>query len=132
MIGGTNSAYGALNIPASTRDPGIAVDPSIYDDVDDRYDNDNIALMSMAEAQDLIAGKPEGNFCLRLSGSEPNCLVITTICNGQVLHLVLARPVEIPLATENLLENTDGGVLRGSEHPSIVLSGRHPATFCAC
>ena len=32
-----------------------------------------------------------------------------------------------PLATDNLLENTDG-VLR----PIIVLSGRHPATFCLC
>ena len=36
-----------------------------------------------------------------------------------------------PVATENLLENTDG-VLRGgggSEHPISVLSGRQPATF---
>ena len=41
------------------------------------------------------------------------------------------RPVEIPLATDNVLENA-GGVLRGSEHPSGVLSGRHPATFYAC
>ena len=33
-----------------------------------------------------------------------------------------------PLATKNLLENTDGG----SEHPTSVLSGRQPATFCVC
>ena len=33
-----------------------------------------------------------------------------------------------PLATENLLENIDGG----SEHPIIVHSGRHPATFYLC
>ena len=41
---------------------------------------------------------------------------------------VLERPVETPppLATaDNLLENTDGG----SEHPTSVLSGWHPATF---
>ena len=37
----------------------------------------------------------------------------------------LAWPVEISLATENLLENT-GGVLRP---PIGVLSGRQPATF---
>ena len=40
-----------------------------------------------------------------------------------------------PLATENLLENSDR-VLRplggGSEHPIIVLSGRQPATFYSC
>ena len=34
-------------------------------------------------------------------------------------------PVEPPSATENLLENTDGGW----EHPISVLSGRYPATF---
>ena len=35
------------------------------------------------------------------------------------------RPVEIPFATENMLENT-GGV------PTGVLSGRQPATFYLC
>ena len=41
-----------------------------------------------------------------------------------------------PLATDNLLENTDGHSDRGrgggSEHPIIVLSGRPPATFYLC
>ena len=41
-----------------------------------------------------------------------------------------------PLATENLLENTDG-IPRSlwstpSEHPRVVLSGRQPATFYLC
>ena len=45
-------------------------------------------------------------------------------------------PSNPPLATENLLENTDG-VLRvcvggGSEHPISVLLGRQPATFYLC
>ena len=34
-----------------------------------------------------------------------------------------------PLATENLLKNTDGGRAGDSEHPVSVLSGRQPATF---
>ena len=41
-----------------------------------------------------------------------------------------------PLATENLLENTDGVLRRerggGSEHPISVLSRRQPATFNLC
>ena len=34
-----------------------------------------------------------------------------------------------PLATENLLENTDGGGGRKGGQPVVVLSGRQPATF---
>ena len=46
----------------------------------------------------------------------------TFICVG------CAGTFEIPSATENLPENTDGGE-RGSAHPTSALSGRQPTTF---
>ena len=52
--------------------------------------------------------------------------------DNSTIHIVWTGwPVEIPLATYNLLENTDW-LPQGSEHPMSVLSGRHPATFCVC
>ena len=61
-------------------------------------------------------------------------VVVTAIISFILGIEVGRRPVEIPLATYNLLENTDG-VLRTpppSPPPIIVRSGRHSATFYLC
>ena len=52
--------------------------------------------------------------------------------DNSTIHIVWTGwPVEIPLATYNLLENTDW-LPQGSEHPMSVLSGRQRATFYLC
>ena len=40
VIGGTNATYGLGGMPATTREAGIPVDPSIYDDRDEKFDNE--------------------------------------------------------------------------------------------
>lgn len=40
VIGGTNATYGLGGMPATTREAGIPVDPSIYDDHDEKFDNE--------------------------------------------------------------------------------------------
>jgi len=128
VIGGTNSAYGALSIPPSTRDPGIATDPNSYDNNDERYDNDALQLMSRAESQDLLADKPEGYFCVRLSGSEPDCVVITTTCNSQVIHLVLAKPLGGGLThlSKHVGDDVEAALLTfRSKAPIITPDGTH-------
>ena len=45
----------------------------------------------------MLDGNAEGTFCVRSSGSEPNCVVVTTICNSQVIHVVMPHTAGVGL-----------------------------------